>query len=223
MTALLHRALLLALLSTPVFAGSAVAGPATPAQDMGVSATAQKPTPADFGKDMRKLWEDHITYTRNYIISALAGLPDATTIATRLLANQDDIGDAIAPYYGQAAGDALAALLRAHIVIATEVVEAAQSGDADALADAQARWSANGREIAAFLAGANPNWSQAELEAALQRHLDLTTGEVVGRLQQDWAADIAAYDAGHEHMLMFADTLSDGIVAQFPSRFRGGG
>src|SRR4051812_39140041 len=52
---------------------------------------------------MRKLWEDHITYTRNYIISALGGLPDADAIAQRLLANQADIGNAIKPYYGDAA------------------------------------------------------------------------------------------------------------------------
>ena len=54
----------------------------------------------------------------------------------------------------------------------------------------------------------------------LQKHLDLTTGEVVGRLNQDWAADIQAYDQGHEHMLMFADMLTAGIVRRFPDKFR---
>jgi phage terminase Nu1 subunit (DNA packaging protein) len=169
---------------------------------------------------MRKLWKEHITYTRNYIISALADLPDGDAIAKRLLSNQDDIGNAIKPYYGEAAGKKLSALLRDHILVATEVVTAAKAGDKKSLADAQAKWSANGRQIAAFLNGANPNWPRKTLEEMLQKHLDLTTGEVVGRLNKDWAADIQAYDAGHTHMLMFADTLTDGIAKQFPGKFK---
>ena len=167
---------------------------------------------------MRKLWEDHITYTRNYIISALAGLPDSNAVATRLLANQDEIGDAIKPFYGEAAGETLATLLREHILIAAEVIAAAQSGDDAQYAAAQAEWSANGEAIAAFLSAANPNWSQTELEAMLQTHLDLTTAEVVARLNADWEADIRAYDAGHIHMLMFADVLTQGIARQFPAK-----
>jgi hypothetical protein len=168
---------------------------------------------------MRQLWEDHIVYTRNYIISAVADLPDVDAVAARLLRNQDDIGSAIAPYYGDAAGKALAALLRDHILIATEVVTAAKAGDEQQIADAQAKWSANGKDIAAFLSEANPNWPKADLEEMLQVHLDLTTGEVVGRLQQDWEADIRSYDEGHAHMLMFADMLADGLVKQFPEKF----
>jgi len=169
---------------------------------------------------MRKLWEDHITYTRNYIISALADLPDADAVAARLLRNQDDIGNAIKPYYGDAAGQKLTALLRDHITIATEVVKAAKAGNSTQLTTAQTKWSANGKDIAAFLSGANPNWPKKDLEDMLQKHLDLTTGEVVGRLKKDWASDIASYDEGHTHMLMFADTLTDGIAKQFPAKFK---
>lgn len=169
---------------------------------------------------MRKLWEEHIVYTRNYIISELAGLPDTAAVAQRLLRNQDDIGNAIKPYYGDAAGKKLAELLRDHILVATEVVKAAKAGDKMKLADAQKKWTANGKDIAAFLSGANPNWPRKTLEEMLQMHLDLTTGEVVGRLNKDWAADIKAYDDGHTHMLMFADMLTDGIAKQFPAKFK---
>ena len=169
---------------------------------------------------MRKLWEDHIVYTRNYIISALADLPDKDAVAQRLLKNQDDIGDAIKPYYGEGAGEQLSVLLRDHIMIATEVVQAAKVNNQDQLTPAQDKWSANGQDIAAFLSGANPNWPRKDLENMLQAHLDLTTGEVVGRLKKDWVGDIRSYDEGHIHMLMFADMLADGIVKQFPDKFQ---
>jgi hypothetical protein len=42
--------------------------------------------------------------------------------------------------------------------------------------------------------------------------LALTTDEVVSRLKKDWAADIAAYDKGHEHILKLADALAEGIA-----------
>ena len=169
---------------------------------------------------MRKLWEDHITYTRNYIISALADLEDASAVAQRLLKNQDDIGDAIKPYYVDEAGKKLSTLLRDHISIATEVVKAAKMGNNEDLTKAQAKWNANADDIAAFLSGANPNWPKKDLTDMLYKHLEFTTGEVVSRLKKDWTADTDFYDKGHMHMLMFADTLTDGIVKQFPDKFK---
>lgn len=169
---------------------------------------------------MRRLWEDHITYTRNYIISALAGLEDTSKVAERLLKNQDDIGDAIKPIYGGEAGKKLALLLRDHILIATEIIKAAKMANNEALSTANKKWYANADDIAAFLSGANPNWPKQALVDMLYKHLELTTGEVVSRLKKDWAADIDFYDKGHEHMLMFADALTDGIVKQFPNKFK---
>ena len=174
----------------------------------------------DLRMAMRKLWEDHITYTRNYIISALADLPDADAVAQRLLRNQDDIGNAIKPFYGEEAGNKLSALLRDHIMIATEVVKAAKMGDNDGLAKAQAKWTANADEIAGFLSGANPHWVKKDLTDMLHKHLDYTAGECVSRLKKDWAADIDYYDKGHMHMLMFADMLTRGIEKQFPEKFK---
>jgi len=174
---------------------------------------------SDLRAGMRKLWEEHIVYTRGYIISALAGMDDTGKVAERLLKNQDDIGNAIKPVYGEDAGKKLAALLRDHILIAADIVAAAKAGDNNGVAAGQKRWTGNADDIAVFLASANPNWKLQDLKDMLYKHLALTTTEVVSRLKKDWAADIAAYDEGHDHMLMFADMLSDGIVKQFPAKF----
>jgi hypothetical protein len=170
---------------------------------------------------MRKLWEDHVTWTRLYIVSAIADLPDKSAAAERLLQNQTDIGDAIKPFYGEAAGDALTALLRPHILIAAEIVDAAVAGDDAAVQDALLRWYANSDEIADFLSAANPdNWPQDEMRAEMRHHLDRTLEEALARLRGDWAGDVAAYDMIHEHILGMADILSSGIIRQFPRKFR---
>jgi hypothetical protein len=173
----------------------------------------------DLRMAMRQLWEEHIVYTRNFIISTLGGLEDAGKIAERLLRNQDDIGNAIKPIYGEEAGKKLSALLRDHILIAADIVTAAKAGNNDGVAAGQKRWTANADEIAVFLSGANPNWPQQTFKDMLYKHLAYTTTEVVSRLNKDWPADIEAYDKGHAHMLMFADALTDGIVKQFPKKF----
>jgi hypothetical protein len=171
--------------------------------------------------DMRKLWEDHITWTRLAIISLESGSPDTDATVARLLRNQTDIGNAIKPYYGNAAGTKLTDELRAHIQIAAEVIAAAKAGDAEKLADARARWAANANEIASVLASVNPHfWKLGELRAEMQMHLKLTTAEAVDHLQGKWAADVAAYDAVHRHILHMSDLLTAGIVDQFPGRFR---
>jgi hypothetical protein len=169
--------------------------------------------------NMRKLWEDHVTYTRNYIISAMADLGDTTAVAERLFKNQDEIGDAIKPFYGEAAGKKLAVLLREHIALAAEVVRDAKMGNNVALSNANKKWYANATDIAVFLSAANPNWQKNDVMEMLFQHLAFTTEEVVARQKKDWAANIDAYDKGHLHILMFADVLTDGIVKQFPKKF----
>jgi hypothetical protein len=98
-------------------------------------------------------------------------------------------------------------------------VKAAKVGKNGDLAKANMRWEANADSIAEFLSRANPNWSRQGMTDMLRKHLTLTTGEAVSRLKKDWLADIDYYDRGHEHMLMFADMLTYGIVKQFPSKF----
>ncbi|MGO4596120.1 hypothetical protein [Terrabacter sp. 2RAF25] len=184
------------------------------------SATA-KTTRTAFHDQMRKLWEDHVTWTRLAIVTFADGSAGFDATAGRLLQNQRDIGAAIAPFYGAAAGSRLTALLHDHITIAVEVLTAAKAGDTTAFNAANARWYANGNEIADFLAAANPrSWPQKLMRADMKTHLDQTLAEAAHELHGQYAASVADYEAIHAHILMMADQLSAGIVAQFPSRFR---
>ena len=174
-----------------------------------------------FRHAMRKLWEDHIIWTRVFIISAVADLPDKEAATNRLLQNQVDIGNAIKPYYGDAAGNQLTTLLKEHITTAAEIVTAAKAGDKAKQDDATKRWFTNADQIADFLNKANPKeWPQADMRKMMRDHLNLTTEEVVARLGGNWAADIAAYDKVHEQILHMADMLSNGIIKQHGAKFK---
>ncbi len=174
-----------------------------------------------FHDAMRKLWEDHITWTRLAIVSLANGLPDTSSTVDRLLQNQTDIGNATKPFYGDAAGNQLTALLREHILIAAEIIQDAKAGNTAAMNDAITRWYANADDIATFLHNLNPeNWSLDEMKAMMHEHLDLTLQEAVAYLHGDYAGSVAAYEQVHLEILSMADMLSDGIIRQFPKQFK---
>jgi hypothetical protein len=197
--------------------GVVLVAPARAAHDA-KAAAAPTMSASDLRNAMRKLWADHTTYTHDYIVSALAGLPDLSAVTQRLLRNQDDIGNAIKPIYGEDAGKKLAALLRDHILIAADIVKAAKANDSKGVDAGEKKWKGNADDMAALLSGANPSWKKPELTDMLHKHLDFVTQQVVARIKSDWQGDIKAYDAGFDHMMMFADMLSDGIIKQNPHK-----
>jgi hypothetical protein len=186
----------------------------------GPAFAARKTDSSQLRVDMRKLWEDHITWTRLWIVSFAAGLPDQDVAAGRLMQNQVDIGNAIKPFYGAEAGAKLTGLLKEHIQGAVDLVSAAKAGDTAKIESAKTSWYRNGDAIAAFLSGANPkNWPLSDMKAGMKMHLDTTLQEAQDRLGGKWAEDSKDYDRVKEHILALADTLTKGIVSQFPDRF----
>lgn len=169
---------------------------------------------------MNKLWEDHVTWTRNVILCLVDEVPGADQAVNRLMQNQVDIGNAMKPYYGEAAGNKLTELLKAHIAISADVVKSAKAANKTALDAANKKWYANADEISAFLSKANPNWALAEMQMMMNDHLKLTTDEAVQRIKKDYVADIVAYDKVHEEILKMSAMLADGIIKQFPEKFK---
>jgi hypothetical protein len=168
---------------------------------------------------LRDLWVDHTDWTRMYIVSFLADLPDTEVVAQRLLRNQEDIGDAIKPFYGEDSGNELTDLLNGHILVAVDLLKAAKAGDSNATAVSEKEWYQNADEIATFLSSANPNWSKDDLRNMLNEHLVLTKAEAVARLTGNYTGDIATFDQIHKHANGMSDAIVAGIVKQFPEKF----
>lgn len=192
----------------------------SPSSDAQTMYMAKGTTKADqLRSSMHKLWEDHITWTRNVILNIMDGLPGTDQAVARLLRNQDDIGNAIKPVYGEAAGNELTRLLREHITEAADLLKAAKAGNNAAFNDVNKKWFANADEIAVFLSKANPNWKLDDMKKMMHNHLTYTTEEAVARQKKDYSGDVKAYDKVHVEILSMADMLTDGIVKQFPSKF----
>ena len=176
---------------------------------------------ADAMMQWRVLWTDHTVWTRLYIIESLNDSPGTGAAATRLLKNQEDIGNAIKPYYGDAAGTQLTALLKQHILIAVAIINDVKAGNSTAQAADEANWTKNADDIAAFLSSANPNWRTQDAKDLMHMHLSTTKAELVARATKNYPADVQAWDAVYTHILKMSDAISGGIIAQYPEKFAG--
>ncbi|MED3984163.1 glycosyltransferase [Peribacillus simplex] len=173
-----------------------------------------------FENEFRRLWIDHVLWTSNYITSATtAGAEDQKQVLARLLKNQEDIGNAVKPVYGEKAGNKLTDLLKEHIVIAGKIVDAAKIGNNALVQQLNKEWYRNADEIAAFLSGANPYLKNEDLKNLLYMHLKLVTNDLTASLAKDWNARIVSIDDGVTHIILMADNISAGVVKQFPDKF----
>jgi hypothetical protein len=181
--------------------------------------TLTKPKITELRISLLNLWVEHIVWTRQYIVAAATDQPDASFAAERLMRNQEEIGNAVKPLYGDQAGDQLTSQLKDHILIAVDLLEAAKAGNSTALEQIEQKWYANADEIATFLSEANPNRTKEDMLNMVNEHLSLTKTEAVARLTGDYATDVTTFDALYQHAVSMADEFTVGIVNQFPEQF----
>jgi hypothetical protein len=218
LSALLAVASMLAVLAV---SGTPASGHGDEGHHTSSARTAQSDKAAALHDAMRELWEQHVAWTRMAIVSFAVDNPDLAATEARLLKNQDDIGDAIKPYYGRAAGNQLTKLLREHITGAVTLLQAAKTDDTAKLGTAKDAWYVNGRQVADFLSRANKrNWPRSTMRSMMKTHLDQTLDEAVAQLTGDFTESVRTYDEIEQHIIEMSDALADGIVAQFPRRFR---
>src|SRR5947209_7855344 len=189
-------------------------------QSQAATAPSQSPKASALHDNMRALWQDHGTWTRLAIVSFADNSPDLQATQDRMLANQTEIGNAVKPYYGDDAGNKLTALLQQHIVNAVGVLKAAKTGNPAEVDQAKAAFYANGNQIADFLHGANPgNWPLDAVQNMMKTHLDQVVQIGSDELTHHYAESVGVWNGYRDHILSMADTLSNGIVKQFPNKF----
>lgn len=189
-----------------------------------IKASVADPTPKEIELKMsfRKLWEDHITWTRLVIIGIVDNIPGTDQATARLLKNYDDMESAMKPYYGAKNASTFGDLMKDHLVIAADLVKAAAAGDTTKATSLEKQWYDNAKAISVLLNKLNrKNWPTNAVYSMMQDHLKFTKAEAVARITKDYTADITAYDRIHNQALMMADTFSNGIIKQFPGKVAG--
>ncbi len=169
----------------------------------------------ELSNTLRELWEQHVMWTRSFIISTAAELGDLEYVTNRLLQNPVDMAKALEPFYGKDIADRLQQLLTEHLKIGGDLVTAYKNGSAGRAYELERKWFANADHIAAFLARINPYWSRSQWQNLLYDHLKMTKQEAIYRLNKKYADDIKMYDNIENEALRMADYMTHGIVQQF--------
>lgn len=171
------------------------------------------------GRDVHRLWEQHVLWTRIVIMGIVYGLPDLDASTKRLLRNPKDFEAVLKEFYGDAIAAKFAALFTEHLVLAAQLVKEARAGNNHAAAETEKKWYANADAIAAFLASINPYWKQDEWRSMLYDHLRMTKAEAVDLLTGKYAESVAQFDEIETQALKMGDVMAGGITSQFPEHF----
>lgn len=163
----------------------------------------------------RLLWEQHVYWTRAFIVSALAGLEDLDAVTGRLLRNPTDFANILKQYYGNENAAEFERLLRAHLLLAADLLNAAKAGEEEAAQMARRKWYDNASGIAHFLSGINPYWSEDQWKILLFDHLSMVEEIVTLRMAGQFEEEIVVSDMNEERGLSMADYMAAGLIKQF--------
>ena len=166
---------------------------------------------------LRKLWIDHVMWTRSFILSTAFDSRDLEAVTKELLRNPVLFADALKPLYGDQNARRFESLFSDHLLIAAELVNAFKRGDSRAVEEQHKKWFENADSIAQFLSEINPNWQKYDWQKMLYDHLNMTEFEAAQILNNQFAESIAQYNRIEDEALNMADAMAYGIIKQLPS------
>jgi len=166
---------------------------------------------AELYSESKHLWGEHICYTRNAIISILNGSKDIEAVSTRLMKNQEDIGELLYPYHDRNDVEAYTAVLKEHVKLIVKLIEALKAEEG--VDEATKACYDNGEAMLTWMENENPYyWSRIVTKPLWNDHLKYTIAEVTSRIKEDWVADIESFDYTRHCMSKWAELYATGIV-----------
>lgn len=215
----MNRSLLLALaLPLALAAPTAFAERAHPAHPSHPVRAAASPAP-HLQAAMRSLWHGHVVHAREYALAVHAGNAGAATRANAaVVANAKQISNAVGGFYGDAGGNRMFELLGGHWGAIKHLTDAAHAGDVAGKNAATGDLTANAKDIAKFLSGANPNLPENAVFGLLATHGAHHGAQIDQIMKSDRKGEAATWTMMQKHMDTLADTLAGAIAKQFPQK-----
>ena len=189
----------------------------------GTAATAEAPISgaASLRTTLNLVLAEHTILAANATGAALDGrTDDFEAAAAELAANGQDLTDAVVSIYGPDAavfGDGW----ERHIGFFVDYTNAAAAGDQAGMDAARADLEGYAADLAAFLAGANPNLPEDTVTELVTGHITSLLPVIDAQAAGDQAAAYTELAAATAHMGMIADPLAGAIAGQFPEEFPG--
>lgn len=164
---------------------------------------------------MRKLWSQHVYWTRFFIISTAEELSDLKYVTNRLLENPGDFAKVLKIFYGEKKADEFKKLLTEHLQIAGDLVNADKDMNTVKADELRKKWYANADDIAEFLSVINPYWCEQKWHDMMYSHLGMTEKEAGFRLKKEYPKDIQMFESIETEALEMGDYMASGIIRQF--------
>lgn len=194
---------------------------------MALSMTAQ----SRFRSESRKLWSNFLWRTRATMVGAMDALPDASVVAAQLDTDITRIGDVVKSFVGETIANEFTNHLRNITTTVVDIGKAVKVGkDITPLKIAVAMHiDAMAEQLSKLIPSA---WPASAVKDIWTKLTDSWIQQAKVRNAKDWSADLAAMDSAHDIMLApydgpinipagFSDIFANGIIKQFPDKFKG--
>ncbi|MDD2519215.1 MAG: acetylglutamate kinase [Bacilli bacterium] len=172
----------------------------------------------NLSNELRRLWEEHIIWTKLTIMALASDAPDTRLVTNRLLKNADDFGHLFAFFYDESIAEHFKSLIRDHLTIAADLVVAAKKGDNNSVKIIDDKWHKNADEIARFMNSINPYFNETDIKNMFYNHLELTKNEAVAILTNKYEEAIKIFDEIEIQALMMSDMFLEGFARQFSNQ-----
>jgi hypothetical protein len=165
----------------------------------------------------RSLFAVNLFWERIYAVETLTGAIDAAKAEARFQQSQDDINGLFKQYFGEPTGNQISTLLTQYNGLLIDYAVAARNHD-DKMA-VLTKLHDKSVALATLMSMTNMNWTTEDLSSRFSKYSDALVKEIDLQDTGMGAIDTRAFDATFELSMQLADTVSLGIIKQYPAKF----